>query len=105
MSAKHKGKGPQALTANHLREGHVVWLTSDMNWSDKYTEALLSEDEDVIAKMQAKGAADDEANLITGVYFIDVNAETGQPVRYREQFRVNGPSYDTAAYLAEKGDA
>jgi len=105
MSAKHKGKGPQALTANNLREGHVVWLTPAMEWSDKYADALLSEDTDVIAKMQAKGEEDDEANLITGVYFIDVDAETGQPVRYRERFRVNGPSYDTAAHLAKQGDA
>lgn len=104
MSAKHKGKGPQALTANHLREGYVVWLTADYVWSDKFSEALLSEDEAVIEKMKTKGEADDAANLITGVYFIDVDPETGQPVRYRERFRVNGPSYDTAAHLKDMGE-
>ncbi len=102
MSLKHKGKGPQALTANNLREGYVVWLTNDMIWSDNYADVLLSEDEDVIEKMQAQGEADDLANLVTGVYFIDVDPETGLPARYRERFRVRGPSYDTAAFLAAK---
>jgi len=103
MSLKHKGKGPQALTANNLREGYVVWLTKDMEWSPDYADVPLSEDEGVIEKMQAQGDADDLANVITGVYFIDVDPKTGLPARYRERFRVKGPSYDTAAYLAEKG--
>lgn len=100
MSLKHKGKGPQALTANNLREGYVVWLTKDMNWSADYQDVLLSEDEDVIAQMQAQGEKDDLENLVTGVYFIDVDPTTGLPARYRERFRVKGPSYDTAAHLA-----
>lgn len=102
MSLKHKGKGPQALTANNLREGYVVWLTEAMEWSANYADVFLSEDDDVIEKMRAQGAADDLANLVTGVYFIDVDPATGLPARYRERFRVKGPSYDTAAYLAQK---
>lgn len=102
MSLKHKGKGPQALTANNLREGYVVWLTETMEWSADYDDVFLTEDEATIEKMQAQGEADDLANLITGVYFIDVDPETGLPARYRERFRVKGPSYDTAAYLAQK---
>lgn len=103
MSAKHKGQGPQALTANHLREGFVVWLTAEMTWSPDFNDALLSEDEAVIAKMQVQGDVDDLANLITGVYFIDIDPETQLPVRYRERFRVKGPSYDTAAHITEYG--
>ena len=103
MSAKHKGKGPQALTANHLREGFVVWLTPDMTWSQHFKDALLTEDTDQIEAMRAQGEADDEANLVTGVYFIDVDPETRLPARYRERFRVKGPSYDTAAHIAEHG--
>jgi len=105
MSLKHKGKGPQALTANNLREGFVVWLTKDMTWSADYGDVFLSEDEAVIEKMQAQGEVDDLANLITGVYFIDVDPKTGLPARYRERFRVKGPSYDTAAFLAQKDKA
>jgi len=65
MSAKHKGKGPQVLTANHLREGFVVWLTENMDWSQSYAEALKSEDEVVIEKMRLQGEKDDNANLVT----------------------------------------
>lgn len=104
MSLKHKGKGPQALTANNLREGYVVWLTEAMGWSADYKDVFLTEDEALIEAMRAQGAKDDLANLVTGVYFIDIDPETGMPARYREQFRVKGPSYDTAAHLKATGE-
>jgi len=93
-SAKHKGKGPQALTANELRDGLVVWLTPDFTWSIDYKDVLLSEDPDTIEKMRAFGAEQEEKNLVVGVYFIDVSLKDGRPVRYREKFRVSGPTYD-----------
>jgi len=96
---KHKGKGPQTLTANELREGFSVWLTPDFDWSRDFTDALQTEDETLIEKMQAKGEADSDENLVVGVYFIDIDPETKLPVRYREKFRVKGPSYDTADEL------
>lgn len=95
-SLKHKGKGPQALTANELREGLNVWLTPDFVWSHKFEDALLTEDADIIEKMQATGAESENANHVVGVYLIDVDPETKLPARYRERFRVHGPSYDTA---------
>ncbi|WP_409433937.1 DUF2849 domain-containing protein [Litorimonas sp. RW-G-Af-16] len=93
---KHKGKGPQSLTANELREGYSVWLTEDMTWSRDFKDALLTEDEGVMEQMQAKGEEDEGANLVVGVYFIDVEPDTGLPARYREKFRMRGPSIDTA---------
>jgi len=96
---KHKGKGPQSLTANELREGFSVWLTPELEWSRDFSEALKTEDEDLIEKMKTKGDADEEANLVVGVYFIDIELDSGLPVRYREKFRVKGPSYDTADEL------
>jgi len=94
MSAKHKGKGPQALTANELREGFVVWLTADFEWSLEFKDALLTEDADQIEKMRLFGEAQENENIVVGVYFIDTDPETGEPMRYREKFRVSGPSYD-----------
>ena len=41
---KHKGKGPQSLTANELREGLSVWLTADLEWSHDFSKALKTED-------------------------------------------------------------
>jgi len=101
-TAKHKGKGPQSLTANELRGGASVWLNADMEWSRDFTDALKTEDEAVIETMQAKGEVDSDDNLVVGVYFIDIEPETGLPVRYREKFRVKGPSYDTADELGLK---
>ena len=94
MSLKHKGKGPQAMTANELREGFSVWLTEDMIWSTNYEEALRTEDTDLIAKMQDVADRGMEANEVVGAYFIDTEPESGLPVRYREKFRVTGPSKD-----------
>lgn len=104
VTAKHKGKGPQSLTANELREGLNVWLTPDFTWSRDFSEALLSEDADVIEKMREIGARDEDNNDVVGVYFIDVDLETGLPARYRERFRVAGPSYDTAEELKKAAE-
>lgn len=98
MSAKHKGVGPQSLTANELREGLNVWLTPDLSWSTDYAQALKTEDPDLIAQMQEIGDRDSENNLVVGVYFIDVEPDSGLPVRYREKFRVTGPTHDQSAY-------
>ena len=98
-SAKHKGKGPQSLTANELRGGASVWLNAELEWSRDFDDALKTEDEALIEKMQARGEADSNDNLVVGVYFIDIEPESGLPVRYREKFRVKGPSYDTADEL------
>ena len=91
---KHKGKGPQALTANGLRTGPVVYLTPDMVWSTFYDDALITEDKDLIEKMGDIGDRDEDQNLIVGPYFIDIDPDSGLPARYREKFRMNGPSFD-----------
>jgi len=96
---KHKGKGPQSLTANLLRGGYSVWLTEDLDWSQDYKDAMTTEDRDTMERMQAIGDRDVAANKVVGVYFIDVEPESGLPARYREKFRVRGPSYDTADEL------
>ena len=93
-SAKHKGKGPQAMTANELRSGLSVWMTEDLTWSRDYADALLTEDEATIVRMQETANAAEEANEVVGAYFIDT--VDGRPARYRERFRTHGPSYDTA---------
>jgi len=93
---KHKGKGPQSLTANLLRGGYSVWLTEDFGWSQDFADALKTEDTDLMERMQAIGNRDVDANEIVGLYFIDIEPDSGLPVRYREKFRVRGPSYDTA---------
>lgn len=96
---KHKGKGPQAMTANELRSGLSVWMTAEFGWSQSYKNALLTEDDDIIEKMQSVAEAAEAANDVVGAYFIDT--EDGVPARYRERFRTHGPTYDTADLIAE----
>ncbi len=96
---KHKGKGPQSMTANELRDGYSVWLDENLDWTRDFKRALRTEDQDLIDRMQLKADTDEKANFVVGVYFIDIEPDTGLPVRYREKFRVNGPSYDTADLL------
>lgn len=99
---KHKGKGPQSMTANELRDGYNVWLDENLDWTRDFTKALRTEDEDLIDRMQLRAQTDEKDNVVVGVYFIDIEPDSGLPVRYREKFRVNGPSYDTADLLEAK---
>jgi len=96
---KHKGKGPQAMTANELQDGFSVWLDPSLNWTRIFADALRTEDESLMEKMQDKADSDEQNNIVVGTYFIDIEPESGLPVRYREKFRVKGPSYDTAEFL------
>ena len=99
---KHKGKGPQAMTANELRDGFNVWLDENLDWTRDYNKALRTEDTDLMERMKLRADTDEAKNIVVGTYFIDVEPETGLPARYREKFRVKGPSYDTADLLEAK---
>jgi len=99
---KHKGKGPQAMTANELRDGFSVWLDENLDWTREYKKALRTEDTDLMERMQLKAETDVNKNIVVGTYFIDVEPDTGLPARYREKFRMKGPSYDTADLLEAK---
>jgi len=99
---KHKGKGPQAMTANELRDGFSVWLDENLDWTRDYNKSLRTEDIDLMERMQLKADTDEKKNIVVGTYFIDVEPDTGLPVRYREKFRMKGPSYDTADLLEAK---
>ena len=91
---KHKGTGLQAVTANDLRSGKVVYLNPQFLWTNHLSKALVSDDVDLIEKMKQAAYRDDKSNLVVGVYMIDVDTTSRLPARYREKFRMQGPSYD-----------
>ena len=95
MSAKHKGNGLQSMTANHLKNGLSLWMTAEFDWSNNYVDALLTDDPDLIGKMQNIANRDEDANIVVAPYFIDIETDTRLPKRYREKFRVVGPTEDT----------
>lgn len=93
-TAKHKGKGLQAYTANALRSGDVVYLTPNGKWSNQFVDAWISEDEAEVERMAEIAKRAEGSNLIVGSYPVDIERDSGLPVRYREKFRLRGPTFD-----------
>ncbi len=83
---------PKVVTANLLREGDVVYLTTDDLWSPHHHEAELIEDE-AHAQMRLLHASAQKL-LVVGAYLADAKpgANGPEPVHFREDFRTRGPS-------------
>jgi hypothetical protein len=83
----------QAVTANDLIDGDVVYLTAELCWSRHLTEAVLAETPGEAARLLA-GAVPQE-HLVVGPYLIDVARDADgrpEPTHYRERIRTLGPS-------------
>ena len=83
---------PKVVTANALLEGDVVYLTADDRWSRLLGEAEVIEDAAHGDLRVLHGSS--QADVVVGVYLIDVALEDGvpQPTHFREEFRTRGPS-------------
>lgn len=83
---------PKVVTANRLREGDVVYLTSDDRWTPFHHEAELIEDE-AHAQLRLLHAAGQKL-LVVGAYLADAQAGPNgpEPTHFREAFRTRGPS-------------
>lgn len=83
---------PKVVTANDLRLGDVVYLTSDDRWSRHHREAELIQDE-AHAQLRLNFAAAQKL-VVVGAYLADAKAgpEGPVPVHFREEFRTRGPS-------------
>jgi hypothetical protein len=100
MQVKVKVKTGQALvvTANRLRDGRVVWLGADGDWSEGVRSAAVFAGERV-ADGLARAQADEARQVVVGPYEVEVT-ETSDgpvPVRMRERLRVAGPSVPVQA--------
>ena len=93
-----KIKLPQALTANRLIDGDVVYLTAEGTWSPHFTEAqVIAPDADPnadMARFDTIAAQSEALNEITGAYWFDVTAE-GEPASQKERIRAKGPTIRT----------
>jgi len=83
---------PKVVTANRLREGDVVYLTADNQWTPHHHEAELIEDE-AQAQLRLMHAAGQKL-VVVGAYLADAKAGPNgpEPVHFREAFRTRGPS-------------
>lgn len=83
---------PKVITANHLLEGDVVYLTADDRWTRHHAEAELLTDEAhaTIRLLEAQRQVD----TIVGAYLADAKdgPKGPEPTHFREVFRTRGPS-------------
>jgi hypothetical protein len=87
-----RGFTPKVVTANHLLDGEVIWLTEDDRWTRDLREAELIDDE---AHAQIRLLhAESHPDEAVGAYLADATpTATGPaPVHFREAFRTRGPS-------------
>ena len=84
----------QAITANRLREGDVVYLTGTGSWSTHLNESRASTDKSVIEALLVQAQADVAARKVVGPYALEVVEVDGilQPLSTREIIRAAGPT-------------
>jgi hypothetical protein len=82
----------QVVTANLLREGHVVWLAADDGWTRDLACARAFADPAEAEAALARAAA--RSSEVVGAYLAPMRAtDRGpEPVHFREAFRRAGPS-------------
>lgn len=82
----------QIVTANALIEGDVIYFTAQGTWSRDIKDAELLTDQ-TRAEDRLTLAGSDQS-VVAGVYLVDAAAgEAGpEPVHFREDFRMTGPS-------------
>jgi len=94
--------GPQVATANRLRDGAVVFLGGDGDWSADLQAARVAASPD---EAQSLTRAADEAVRrahVVAPYLIAVADAGGRwkPVSHRERIRADGPSLDLPRAVA-----
>jgi hypothetical protein len=91
MTVTEKG---QALTANRLDDGEVVFLTRAGEWSPSVDDAALALEPDAAKALEARGREAEAANIITGAYMFDAERRDGRvrALHIRERIRTLGPT-------------
>jgi hypothetical protein len=84
----------QALTANRLLDGEVVYRTVQNDWSEDFAQArIFGDDSEAKAALEA-AAVDIAGGVVVEVYLFDVILEEGRarPASVREVIRTLGPT-------------
>jgi hypothetical protein len=90
----------QAVTANRLADGRVVFRKSDGGWSLAIHEAAFAESELAATPLIEAAKRDADNQIIVDPYLIeiDLSGASPRPTRLREAIRAFGP---TIAYAPE----
>ena len=93
--AQHTRKNAalQAVTANRLIDGVVVYLSSSGKWSESLADAAFG-DEETAQKLLAQSEASAAKQEVVEPYLFEITAEgsTPRPVSQREHIRAKGPT-------------
>jgi len=83
----------QAVTANHLLDGDVVYLTAALGWSRELADAAIADSQEEADRLLAAAAG--QESEVVGPYLIDLARDAAgqpEPLHYRERIRTRGPS-------------
>lgn len=91
------GKGPevpQAVTANRLADGLVVFLADGERWVEHVNEARLARDKTASDALLAFAEADAARCIVVAPYLIEITETPGGPgpAALRERIRAAGPT-------------
>jgi hypothetical protein len=94
--AQHTRKGAQfqALTANRLSDGIVVYLTADDRWSESLQEAEVAEGKEAAEALLARAEPTVADNTVVEPYLFEVAKEADgiRAASVRETIRQAGPT-------------
>ena len=94
--AQHAAKGArfQAVTANRLSDGEVVYFSADNRWVESFTEADVADGTEAAEALLARAMPDDFEAHVLEPYLFEV-LEDGRfykPASVRETIRAAGPT-------------
>ncbi len=97
MSIRITENSAQAITANRLSDGFVVYLTAQDTWSERIVECKTASDERTAQNLLIQAQRHADEGHIVGPYLFKLALEDGKPVALgqREIIRTTGPSVGT----------
>ena len=95
--AQHSSKGArfQAVTANRLLDGEVVYLAADNSWTEVFSEAEIADGPEAGEALLARAVPDGFEKQVLEPYLFEAieDENTGfRPVSVREIIRAKGPT-------------
>ncbi len=94
--AQHTNKRAttQAVTANRLIDGEVVYFTAEGTWSDWLKDSDIADGKEACAALLAKAEPSVAAQQVVDPYLFEVAIEDGVivPASVREKIRMAGPT-------------
>lgn len=105
--AKGRLQALQAVTANRLIDGLVVFLAAGERWTERAADADVARDQAAADALMAIAERDVTRRLVVGPYLIEITETPRgpEPTLLRERIRTAGPTVRTdLGYQAEEGD-